>query len=159
MSTQLGVRSHATSFRLGLAGVLAFGGIAFSASAADAADVPCGTPAVEAVYETVHHAEVPAVYEAVEVTPARPARDEVIHHEAVPAVFETDVITPEVPAYDTSIEHAAIPPVYETWNLWSNPPGGGNTANPGQGEEQGEEEQWVKAARRPRRVARRVGAP
>ena len=86
-------------------------------------EVPCGTPAQEAVYTTIEHPAEPAVYATVVVTPAKDAWVETITHPAVPAVYETVVIGKEY--------------------LWSNPPGQGNEDNPGEGEEAGNEERWL----------------
>jgi hypothetical protein len=90
-------------------------GLAFGlAPAASAADVPCGTPAVDAVYKTVVTPATDAVFKQVKVvdvkaSPAVPAVTEqvkVIDVEAKPATpgspaveevshFETRVVTPE----------------------------------------------------------------
>jgi hypothetical protein len=69
-------------------------GTAGSAQGADQ-DVPCGTPAQEAVYETIHHPAEPAVYKTVVVQEAKEAWVEEIHHPAVPPVYKTVVIRVE----------------------------------------------------------------
>jgi hypothetical protein len=61
-------------------------------------DVPCGTPAKEAVYETIYHPETPAVYETVVVQEGKDAWTETIEHPAeyetvtIPAVVETKTV-------------------------------------------------------------------
>jgi hypothetical protein len=94
--------------------VTAFG-IALGAGSAFAADsVPCGTPAVEAVYSTVvvagspavTHTEtqwsrttIPVLYEWERYVVTRPAQEAVYDTITIPAVYETVVVTPYQPGY------------------------------------------------------------
>ena len=108
--------------------VTAFG-LAVGAASASAADtVPCGTPAVDAVYRTVVTPAVPEVshleylwtretttYELqwqrwVVDTAAQPAVYGTVTH---PAVYETVVVTPAQPAWDEEVEQPLGYDLYE----------------------------------------------
>jgi hypothetical protein len=98
-------------------------GTAGSAQGADQ-DVPCGTPAQEAVYETIYHPAQPAVHETVVVQEGRDAWTETIEHPAVPPVYDTVVISVEHEFVHTNPNHPQSPRWEdEEWN-----PGGGWTA-------------------------------
>jgi hypothetical protein len=94
-------------------------GTAGSAQGADQ-DVPCGTPAQEAVYETIHYPAEPAVYETVVVQEAKDAWVEEIYHPAEPPVYETVVISVE-----HEFKHATNPNLETRWGAEGWNPGGG----------------------------------
>jgi hypothetical protein len=98
-------------------------GTAGSAQGADQ-DVPCGTPAQEAVYETIHHPAQPAVYETVVVQEGKDAWVEEVYHPAEPPVYETVVVGVEYEYVHTNQGHPQSPRwESEGWN-----PGVGWTA-------------------------------
>lgn len=89
---------------------------------AQAEDVPCGTPAKEAVYQTVRHDAVPAVTEQRLVTPAVAAWTET--KVVVPAWSEEVLVTPEVPTTLWRYQHVVTGNFLERgtpdWNAQSN---------------------------------------
>jgi hypothetical protein len=98
-------------------------GTAGSAQGADQ-DVPCGTPAQEAVYETIHHPAQPAVYETVVVQEGKDAWVEEKYHPAEPPVYETVVIRVEHKFVHSNPNHPHSP----RWEAEGYSPGSGWTA-------------------------------
>jgi hypothetical protein len=115
---------------VGVTSLIAGAAILGTAGAAQGADqdVPCGTPAQEAVYETIHHPAEPAVYETVVVQEGKEAWTEEIEHPAIPPVYDTVVVGVEYEYVHRTEGHPQSPRwEVDGWNADSNPASDGWT--------------------------------
>jgi hypothetical protein len=109
---------------VGVASLIAGAVVLGAAGSAQGAEqeVPCGTPAQEAVYETIHHPAQPAVYETVVVQEGKEAWTEEIEHPAVPPVYDTVVVGVEYEYVHRNPGHPQSPRwEVDGWNAESNP--------------------------------------